>query len=274
MRLAALILLTLPVVSGVVRADTGSDQLVLPKGRAVLDGQLEVNLSSDAAGKPISLAPDIWYGATDQVTVGLVHSDLGDSGFIGTVGDGICFTGSSNGCAHVYDNLALHGRYGLAKGDLALALDGGLSFEQLSDPFLLSFTVGLVGRWHKDKLAIEFQPRVFIALTHRSADANVMGDVAHDDFFSVPGTLMYEVAPKVNVFGQLGFAFSFEHAGDTFLIPFSVGASYRAMPQLDLWLAFSLPGLFSNTVDATTGNTSFGTDTDDRSITLGGSYAF
>src|SRR5882757_2600288 len=81
-------------VSTATASDT--DGFVVPKGKLVLDAQLELNLSSGNAFKPVSLAPDLWYGVTDDITLGLVHSGLGETGFIGAVGDSLCLTGSSN----------------------------------------------------------------------------------------------------------------------------------------------------------------------------------
>lgn len=251
--------------------------MTLPKGRAVLNAFVGIDLTTDAVGKPISVAPDIWYGVDDKLTIGLVHSDIGDSQLIGlgaVAGEGLCLTGSDNGCAKVYNNVALHARYGLAKGQTALALDGGLSFVQLSDPLLLDLNVGLVGRYHKGKLALEFSPRVFIAVTHRSADDNVMGDVGHDDFFNAFGTLLYSVAPKASLMVQSGFSFSIEHAGDNYFIPLSVGANIQINPKFDLMLAFSFPLFLTKVVNSDGTDAALGTETDIRSLTIGGSYAF
>src|SRR4051794_21644683 len=75
----------------------GADQLTLPKGRLLLDAYIAANLSSGAVFKPFSISPDLWYGATDDVTVGLVHSGLGSTGFIGggfgLGGQSLCLSG-------------------------------------------------------------------------------------------------------------------------------------------------------------------------------------
>ena len=109
-----------------------------PKGRGVVDAFLLVNLSSGAAFKPVSLSPDI-VGATDKLTVGLVHSTWGETGFAGVgIGDTLCLSGRSNGCASVYHDVALDGRYELERGKWAWAADGGLDIISTSSPFELS----------------------------------------------------------------------------------------------------------------------------------------
>src|SRR3954468_3281484 len=34
---------------------------------------LDVNMSTDSIGKPISLVPDLYYGVTDRLQIGLLH---------------------------------------------------------------------------------------------------------------------------------------------------------------------------------------------------------
>src|SRR5215831_12535101 len=59
-----------------------SGRMTLPGGTFYINGVVETNLASGATGKPISLAPDLWYGASDKLTLGLVHSSRGSSGFL------------------------------------------------------------------------------------------------------------------------------------------------------------------------------------------------
>ncbi|HZJ66624.1 MAG TPA: hypothetical protein VFD36_24125, partial [Kofleriaceae bacterium] len=81
----------------------GADQLTLPKGRLLLDASLIASLVSGAEFKPFSLSPDVWYGVTDDITAGLVHSGVGTTGFIGSAGESLCVSGSAN-CGDLYKN--------------------------------------------------------------------------------------------------------------------------------------------------------------------------
>ena len=237
--------------AGVARADDAgsasaasagsdsSDQLVLPKGRAVVDAFLLVNLSSGAAFKPVSLSPDIWYGATDKLTVGLVHSTWGETGFAGVgIGDALCLSGSSNGCASVYHDVALDGRYELERGKWAWAADGGLDIISTSSPFELSLKAGAVGRWHAGKVAVELAPALYIALSHRSAAGAT--DVANHDQLGIPVTLLYAQSPQVTLAAQVGLLLPFEDTSADYDVPLSLGAHYRVNEKLDLAFAFTL----------------------------------
>jgi len=87
----------------------------------------EIDLSAGHAAAPVSMAPDIWYGATPNLTVGLVHSSYGRTGFFGQSGDGICFTGEDDGCDGSYRNAGVEARYHLYyANDFSLGANVGL----------------------------------------------------------------------------------------------------------------------------------------------------
>lgn len=242
---------------------TDTDGFTLPKGKLALDAFVEMNLSSGAAFKPVSLSPDLWYGVTDDLTLGLVHSGVGRTGFIGGVGDSLCITGSDNGCGHFYNNVGIDGRYRLKK---PLSLDVGLYVNSFSDPFQLAAKIGIDGRWVWGKLSVEAEPAIFIGLTNREpkdAMGNPVPSAANTETLSIPVMASYLVAPKLALGLQAGLVLPFTEPGDTWSIPLSIAARYAVSDQFGLGLAFTFPDLIgaNSTADA-------------RSLTLGGSYAF
>src|SRR5215468_2469323 len=80
----------------------GGEQLTLQKGRLVVNAYLGIGLSNGSAFKPITISPDLWYGVTDDITAGLVHSAVGTYGFMGgaglagLAGNSLCISGSSS----------------------------------------------------------------------------------------------------------------------------------------------------------------------------------
>lgn len=237
--------------------DEGTDQLTLPKGRALLDAFIEINLSDGGVFKPFSVSPDVWYGVTDDITAGLVHSAAGSTGFIGGFGQSLCLSGSGDGgCGNIYDNVGLDGRYKLKLGDIAFAAEGGLYLVQISDPLQLAIKLGAVGRWHSGKLAVEAAPNLFLGLTNR--------DAGTPDVLNLPATVFYAITPMISAAVQTGFIIPFKATGDTYAIPLSIGAHYHVNESLNVSLAFSLPALI-------TGLPVGGFDV--RSLTLGGTYA-
>lgn len=258
--------------------DNGPDQLVLPKGRLLLDAYLEINLSKDLAGKPISISPDLWYGVNNDLTVGLVHSFESEFGFIGggyalaadRAGSSLCLTGNGNGCNGVYNNVGAEARYQIKMGspDLALAAIGGLYVNSFKDPFSLDLKAGALGRWHKGKIAVEVEPSVLIALTKRSNNLAGLGNVTQNhDILNLPVTVLYALMPKLSLAAQVGVILPFEDAGQEYQIPLSIGAHYTLDNSVTLNAALSLTALGG-------GDAIIDTGVNGRSLTLGGTYAF
>ena len=89
-----------------------------PAGMVSARVLLDINLSADRAGKPISLAPDLYYSATDRLQIGLLHT--GPMGWQTRPGAGLCLTGESNGCPKFYDNIGFDLMYGLDFGQMRM----------------------------------------------------------------------------------------------------------------------------------------------------------
>ncbi len=252
------------------------DKLTLPKGRLVLDAYLGISLTSDFVGKPITLSPDIWYGVSDDLTVGLVHSGVGTTGFIGDqggnspAGSALCLSGTSDGCRDVYGNVGLEGRYRLSFGaspNFSLAANGGLYIGDFNDPFFFDIKIGALGRWHKDKLTVEFAPNLMFGITNRSVDIGGISQTVNRDWLNIPLTGLYSVMPKLDLALQLGLALPFEDAGDLYRVPLSIGAHYTVNESVTATLAFSFPALIA-------GDSYTKKNADARTLVLGGTYAF
>lgn len=242
----------------------GADQFTLPKGKLFIEAAIGINLSKDAVAKPISLSPDIWYGVTDDLTLGLVHSSIGSTGLIGNVQQSLCLTGEDNGCPDVYSNVGIDARYRLAG---PLAIDGGVYVRNF-DPFQLALKLGLLAR-HRvlPQLALEANPNVFIGVTKRDGEVDMMGNAlapANKEMFALPITAGYAVVPKLTATAQIGVLTPFEDVGDNWSLLASLGARYRVNHHLDLGLAFALPRLAGG---------GEGTGIDARTLTLGVAYA-
>lgn len=245
-----------------------TDQFNLPKGKLAIDAFLGIDLSKDLVGKPVSLSPDVWYGVTDDITVGLVHSTVGTTGFLVAGDTSLCLTGTDNGCAKVYNNVGLDLRYRLKT---PLSLDAGLYFPSMS-PFEAQIKVGLDGRWRflpDRKLAVEVQPALFFGLNKRD-DAAATGTttvvLGNKDFLYIPVTGSYQVIDKLDVALQIGLATRLENIGDLYTVPISLAGRYAVNDKLSVGLALAFPrliakhGMNEGAIDA-------------RTLMLGGSYA-
>jgi hypothetical protein len=254
-----------PAAEAMAATADGGAQLTLPKGRLVLNAYVGISLSTDAVFKPFSVSPDLWYGVTDDITAGLVHSAVGSTGIMGGVANSLCLAGSSSGCGDVYNNVGLDIRYKLKNGMLSYAVDGGVYALHISDPLLLAVKLGLVARWQSGPLAVELQPNAFIGVTNRTAGAAGAEVTVNGEVVNLPVTALYTIAPKIDVGGQIGVVLPLENTGDFYAVPLSLGGFYHVNESLNVNLAFTFPRLVGG---------GSGTGIDARSLTLGGTYAF
>jgi opacity protein-like surface antigen len=237
---------------------TEEQQLTLPAGKLFLDTFIEVSLAKDAAFKPVSVAPDLWYGASDDLTLGLVHSGRGATGLFGRAGDGLCLTGKSNGgCPKVYNNIGLDARYHLwRKNGITLAADGGL-FARSLDPFALSLKLGAIGRFQTGALSFELGPNLFFGMTKRGS--------GNKEVLAIPATVLYALPSRLGIAAQLGLLLPLEDTASA-MFGASIGVQYFATDKLILDAVFSLPAL--------AGGKSVPGGLDVRTFTLGVAYAF
>jgi hypothetical protein len=207
-----------------------------PEGLVTLRLLLLVDASKDRFGKPTSLAPDLYYSITDIVQIGLLHTL--PMGWQTEPGAGLCLTGKSNGCPHVYDNVGFDFMYGLVYGDFNLSLHSSLFFFHLSDPLGTMWTVGFTGKLHfTDVVALLFDPQLGITLSHR--------DVYKDQLF-LPLELQLQAGPAVAVKILSGVSGQLSALGDTVRSPLGIGVVGNLTPHLDLGARVSFDNLLGH----------------------------
>lgn len=248
----------------------GGQAMMLGTGHIAVVGSLQIGLSAESAGggafKPVSIAPDGWYGVNDKLDAGIVTSATGTSGFwsgqavrlgTGIGGSGLCVTGQDRNCPKVFDNVGVAAHYLLSSdASLSVAADGGL-FAGSFDPFALSLKVGMVGMWHSRRIAVEFSPSLFLGITQRDIDMTT-GRGGNREVVNLPLAVMYMVLPDlalglqsgltgiVDPPGSLGF-------GDTYSVPVALGAMYYVSPQLMIGGAFSFDRVAGGAPPGTSG---------------------
>jgi hypothetical protein len=197
---------------------------------------LLINASPGNFGKPTSLAPDLFYALSDTVQIGLLHT--GPMGWQTLPGAGLCLTGISNGCPHVYDNVGFDFMYGLLYGDFHLSLHSSLYLPRIADPVWSMWTVGFSGKFHfTDFVALFFDPQVGITLSHR--------DVYNDQLF-IPLELQIQATPSVSLKILSGVSGQLSSLGDTYRSPLGLGIVGNLSPHLDLGLRFSFDNLMGH----------------------------
>jgi hypothetical protein len=192
--------------------------VVVPQGKIAVTVALLANLSSDLVFKPFSINPDVAYGVMPKLDVGIYHSPMGITGFWDGAGGGICVAGEDNGCADVYDGpIALLANYELLNdGKLALAANGGLNTFGF-DPFTLALKLGVNGMFNAGKVMVGFAPNIFIGLTERDFNKEIL---------NVPVSVGFAATPQLKIGVQTGIRGPLDGFGDAYTVPVSLGAMF------------------------------------------------
>lgn len=241
-------------------APAGMPGLTLMKGKIVIGGEtVNIGLFPDNAGKPISIAPSIWYGVSDKLTVGVTH-DGGTTmwtprpsiGFAtGSIlgvpisipnGNGICLTGTDGLCAKVYNNISVDGLFSIKAEKFSLAAHPALDIGSF-DPLVLSLRVGALGTYAaSDKIVVAFDPRIKIGLTER--------DGGNKENIDVPVWLWYMLNEKMGVAVNTGISGPLDGFGDAFFVPVGFNFTYKANEKLNVGADFSFLNLIGKNGDA------------------------
>lgn len=206
-----------------------------PAGMIAARILLDINLSADRAGKPISLAPDLYYSPTDRLQLGIVHD--GPMGWQARPGPGLCLTGTDGGCPHVYDNIGLDMMYGVSFGQYRLSTHGSLFVSHL-DPLTMSLALGATAKTMLARdVALLMDPKVAIAVTER--DTN-------DDALYIPVELQFQLGASTTLKLLTGLSGRLTTFGDSYEIPVGVGLLQNLTTHFDIAVRFSFDNLLGH----------------------------
>jgi hypothetical protein len=206
--------------------------LTNPAGTVTINGAVDLNLSKDAVLKPVWVTPNIYYGVTDQLTLGLAHGAWEDI-FHG--GGGLCLGGDSRGCGKVYNNVSLDGLYSLVRqANFELAAHAGFDFRDI-DQKHLGLHVGAALKFTSGPLAIVADPSLGIGLNKR--------DMGNKESLTVPLRIGFQASPTVAAFLDTGIGGPTSDFGDSYVIPAGVGALVAVAPIADLGAKFEFGNL-------------------------------
>lgn len=241
-------------------------RMTLPGGKFMLSAIVETNLAKGKAGKPIGVAPDLWIGLLDRLTVGIYHSGRATNGFLTSFGSGLCFRDGmsgicKSGLGDVYSFAGSELRIGLTEGGFATALVLGGNVRFIDPERVISGKAGFLARLHTKRVAVEISPTASIGITQRK----VMDMDFNQDVLAVPVTIYLRFAPRFSLALQSGVTFVLKKPGDTYKVPAAAGIAWWVTPHFAIDAAFGLAAV----ADKDDMTKAF----DQRSATVGLSYA-
>jgi hypothetical protein len=197
-------------------------------------GMLEVrgdtfrlNLSKGSVGDPISLAPDIYYGVNNLLTVGITHQT------------GVCIT---DACAKAYNDVGIDALYALMRvGSFQVSARGGLLFPQFSPDFAGGLNVGIASRLTVGKVAVRLEPTLYLGALGRSD--------GFKEFLSLPTQLQFQANPQTAVFLSTGIFGPLSGFGDAYQVPVGAGTLFAINNRIDIGLEIRFLNLLGNQFD-------------------------
>jgi len=214
-------ILALLLLSTASHADPG---LTLRAGGVQGTVTSEADVSAHKMGDTFSLAPDLSVGVTDALTVSLIHSTFGRTGFRGSAGGGFCIRDAA--CPGTYDNAGVEGLYSLLRGPRSIAVDGGVYATSFDHDFYVA-KVGMKARYIAGRVTWATLPSVSVALTNRDAMT------PNRDRLWLPVSGMVAVAGGLSVGASTGFKAPLDSTlGDSYEIALGAIATYSYSPVL------------------------------------------
>jgi hypothetical protein len=210
--------------------------LTLAAGMAEIGGDtLRIGISGGEAfdaWEPILLAPELRYGLSGQLQIGITHtfhSFFPPAGF--------CLSGVENGCPKGYNAVGLEAEYALTRGgNVNLSARGGLSSGRFDPDFALGLTAGLEIRFRGGPIAVVIDPNVYLGVVERDTFPYGMGDDSHPDYLFVPVTIQYQFNTQAMFYLVSGMNAPFKDMGDLYQIPAGLGTSYALNNRMDAGL--------------------------------------
>lgn len=210
---------------------------ILPPDSFRVDVTAEIEASTAKLAKPLSLAPDIWLGATDDLTLGFTESKYATTGFRGAAGGGLCLTGTNGGCPAIYNNVGFEAWYGAAQEPAGVALGGGPYAVNIDRGFY-DLKLGLKLRIPAGTLAITTMPSLFLAMSGRDERVNPNKDTLY-----VPVAFSAKLDQATIALGT-GIKGPIPNFGTGWQIPLGISASYAQGP-VTFGAAFTFGALIS-----------------------------
>ncbi|HEX3764896.1 MAG TPA: hypothetical protein VHW23_39645 [Kofleriaceae bacterium] len=190
-----------------------------------LDLRLTASINSDqaATGRPVSLAPDAWFGIAPRWTVGIIHSDQ-SLDQIATSGS-FCIRDSQFGaCQHLYQGSGIDVRFGALEGDLAIAPRVRAVVRDI-EPFKPAVTLGATVRWTQGRFAIASDPYLRLPLANH--------ELGNRAAIALPLWFAVQPAPGWMIGFRTGFASDLVVLGDGGHVPVAFDVSTRITEDVD-----------------------------------------
>lgn len=203
---------------------THADSLVLRADQIEARITAEIELAPRLVRKPTSFAPDVWFGATSRVTIGLIHSNASLSRIDRAAS--YCFEHDTiYGCDRTYHNAGLDVRYAARRGTFAVAPRARLLIRDV-DPWKPAVTAGALLRWQRGRFAVTGDPYLRLGLYNT--------DRGNRTALFLPVEAALRVIARIEVVAHTGYNSDLAVWHDGFHIPLALAIRARMTDHVEL----------------------------------------
>jgi hypothetical protein len=215
--------------------DLVTRSLVLERNQIEAALTVEVALTERSMGTPIAIAPDVWFGATNEITVGVIHSSPSVDRI--DARSTLCLRQSDATCDGTYQGSGVDVRY--RASDRVVPRMRFLLRD--TDPWKPATTVGALTRWSRGRFSITADPyfRFGLANTEKGNRAA----------FSLPVWLGVQPTCRWLVELHTGAEGDFAVIRDGWHMPFALKVTARATAQLDIVVEGGFSQLYGPQID-------------------------
>ena len=193
--------------------------LVLARGELEARVTLEYSFVPRTDGPP-SIAPDAWFGVTDRLTLGAIHSSASVHRIDSRAT--FCLRDSASGCDRTYRGSGLDARYAVTD---AIAPRVRLLLRDV-DPWKPAVTLGTLARWTRGRFAITVDPFLRLGLANREQGNRAAFSLP--GYFGVQPTCRWMIELHTGADGDLAVL------RDGWHMPLGLAVTARATTSLDV----------------------------------------
>jgi hypothetical protein len=216
-------------------------RLVLDQGHIAAQVFVKINMSKDAEGEPTTITPDLYFGVTNYLQLGVVHTSPLGWQTPGNASTALCTTGKSHGCPKVYNNLGFDALGLILPGPVEIAGHARFNIAPL-DPFRINLLVGFESKLRLTWFSIVLYPSIQIGLNKRNQPDGATPD-GNKEVIYLPGEIIFQVTPLLAILGQAAIYSPAKNFGDYYRIPVGAAGLMTVSPLLDVGLRWAWDNL-------------------------------
>ena len=192
--------------------------IVLDRGQ--LDAELVLGISGSPIGEPTSLSPDVWFGATERLTVGVIHSSRSVDQF--SPAASFCVRHELYTCPRTYHGSGLDARFAALPW---LAPRVRLLLRDI-DPAKPALALGALVHWTRGRFAITSDPYLRLGLANT--------ELGNRHALVLPVAFAVQPLARWEVSLHTGWNGDFAVIEDGWHVPVAIGTRVAVTSEIDV----------------------------------------